>query len=180
MKVFPWSENAVNPMRELVTTRHNELVDPLLKVWGVEIAIYLFLGGMVAGMMIILGYFLFKGRHKELSCSCALLPGLCIVLLSLGMLALFLDLEHRWYFWRMYLTFKPASPMSWGAWILLLVYPALLAAVVLAPAGTFERLYSRPLRAPSKNRWKMRLWLNSSGSRIWSWAPCWVFIPAFF
>jgi protein NrfD len=56
----------VNPIRELVTTRHNELVDPLLKVWGVEIAIYLFLGGMVAGMMIILGYFLFKGRHKEL------------------------------------------------------------------------------------------------------------------
>lgn len=121
----------MNPMRELVTTRHNELVDPLLKVWGGEIAVYLFLGGMVAGMMIILGYFLFKGRHKELKCSCALLPGLCIVLLSLGMLALFLDLEHKWYFWRMYLTFKPASPMSWGAWILLLVYPALFAALFL-------------------------------------------------
>jgi protein NrfD len=121
----------VNPMRELVTTRHNELVDPLLKVWGSEIAVYLFIGGMVAGMMIILGYFLFKGRHKELKCSCALLPGLCIVLLSLGMLALFLDLEHKWYFWRMYLTFKPASPMSWGAWILLLVYPALFAALFL-------------------------------------------------
>ena len=121
----------MNPMRELVTTRHNELVDPLLKVWGMEIAVYLFLGGMVAGMMIILGYFLFKGRHKELRCSCALLPGLCIVLLSLGMLALFLDLEHKWYFWRMYLTFEPASPMSWGAWILLLVYPALLAALFL-------------------------------------------------
>jgi protein NrfD len=121
----------VNPMYELITTRHNEWVDPLLKVWGIEIAIYLFFGGIVAGMMIILGYFLFQGRHKELRCSCALLPGLCIVLLSLGMLALFLDLEHRWYFWRMYLTFQPASPMSWGAWILLLVYPALLAAFFL-------------------------------------------------
>jgi protein NrfD len=121
----------VNPMQELITTRHNELVDPLLEVWGIEIAVYLFLGGMVAGMMIILGYFLFKGRHKELRCSCALLPGLCIVLLSLGMLALFLDLEHRWYFWRMYLTFEPASPMSWGAWILLVVYPALFAALFL-------------------------------------------------
>ncbi len=121
----------MNPAYELITTRHNDLVDPLLKVWGVEIAVYLFLGGMVAGMMVILGYFLFKGRHRELRCSCALLPGLCIVLLSVGMLALFLDLEHRWYFWRMYLTFKPASPMSWGAWILLLVYPALLAAAFL-------------------------------------------------
>jgi protein NrfD len=118
-------------MREIITTRHNELVDPALKVWGVEIAVYLFLGGMVAGMMVILGYFLFKGRHKELRCSCALLPGLCIVLLSLGMLALFLDLEHKWYFWRMYLTFNPESPMSWGAWILMLVYPALLAAAFL-------------------------------------------------
>jgi protein NrfD len=131
----------VNPMRELITTRHNELVDPLLKVWGAEIAIYLFLGGMVAGMMIILGYFLFKGRHKELRCSCALLPALCIVLLSFGMLALFLDLEHRWYFWRMYLTFKPASPMSWGAWILIFVYPALLAAAFLRLPGMLKDLF---------------------------------------
>jgi len=128
----------VNPVRELVTTRHNEMVDPLLNVWGVEIAIYLFLGGMVAGMMIILGYFLFRGRHKELRCSCALLPGLSIVLLSSGMLALFLDLEHKWYFWNMYITFKPASPMSWGAWILLLVYPALLAAALLRLPGSLK------------------------------------------
>ena len=128
----------MNPIREVIITRHNELVDPLLKVWGMEIAVYLFLGGMVAGMMIILGYFLFKGRHKELRCSCALLPGLCIVLLSLGMLALFLDLEHKWYFWRMYLTFKPASPMSWGAWILLLVYPVLLAALFLRLPGPLK------------------------------------------
>ena len=107
------------------------MVDPVLRIWGSEIAVYLFLGGIVAGMMVILGYFLLRGRHKELRCSCALLPGLSIVLLSLGMLALFLDLEHKWYFWRMYLTFKPASPMSWGAWILFLVYPALLAAMLL-------------------------------------------------
>ena len=128
----------MNPVRELVTTRHNEMVDPLLNVWGVEIAIYLFLGGMVAGMMIILGYFLFRGRHKELRCSCALLPGLSIVLLSSGILALFLDLEHKWYFWNMYITFKPASPMSWGAWILLLVYPALLAAALLRLPGSLK------------------------------------------
>lgn len=135
----------MNPVRELIITRHNEMVDPLLNIWGMEIAIYLFLGGMVAGMMIILGYFLFKGRHKELRCSCALLPGLSIILLSIGMLALFLDLEHKWYFWNMYLTFKPASPMSWGAWILLLVYPALLAAAFLR--------FPEPLRAafPSIN-----------------------------
>jgi len=141
----------VNPMRELITTRHNELVDPLLKVWGVEIAVYLFLGGIVAGMMIILGYFLFKGRHKELRCSCALLPGLCIVLLSLGMFALFMDLAHRWYFWRMYLTFKPASPMSWGAWILLLVYPALLSAAFLRTPELVKELFPSLRRIVEKS-----------------------------
>ena len=142
----------MNPVRELVTTRHNEMVDPLLNVWGVEIAIYLFLGGMVAGMMVILGYFLFQGRHKELRCSCALLPGLSIVLLSFGMLALFLDLEHKWYFWNMYITFKPASPMSWGAWILLLVYPALLAAAFLRLPGPLKDAFPSIKTAADKFR----------------------------
>jgi formate-dependent nitrite reductase membrane component NrfD len=100
-------------------------------VWGWEIPVYLFLGGMVAGMMVISGYFLYKGRHRNARCSCYLLPGLGIVLLSLGMLALFLDLEHKPYFWRLYTTFEPASPMSWGSWILLLVYPALIGTVLL-------------------------------------------------
>ncbi len=43
------------------------------------------------------------------------------------MFALFLDLEHKPYVWRLYTAFQPTSPMSWGSWILLLVYPALLA-----------------------------------------------------
>jgi formate-dependent nitrite reductase membrane component NrfD len=69
------------------------------------------------------------------------------------MLALFLDLEHKLYVWRLYLTFEPASPMSWGSWILLLVYPALVASLVLRPprwlrfAGIQElsrRLNARP------------------------------------
>ncbi len=135
----------MNPTRELITTRHNELIDPVLGIWGWEIPVYLFLGGMVAGMMIILGYFLFKGRSGELRCSCTILPGLGIVLLSGGMLTLFLDLEHRLYFWRMYLTFEPASPMSWGTWILLLVYPALLAALFIRLPG-FLREFFPPLR----------------------------------
>jgi formate-dependent nitrite reductase membrane component NrfD len=112
-------------MRELVLTRHNELIDPVLRVWGWEIPAYLFLGGWVAGMMIITGYLLMKGRHRERLCSCGVLPVLGLVLLSLGMVALFLDLEHKRHVWRLYTTFQVTSPMSWGAWILVLVYPAL-------------------------------------------------------
>jgi formate-dependent nitrite reductase membrane component NrfD len=103
--------------------------------------VYLFLGGLVAGMMMISGYFLFRGKQKEMATSCLTLPLLSVVLLSLGMFALFLDLSHRWYFWRMYMTFQPASPMSWGSWILLLVYPALIAnALIRPPAWLTKRL----------------------------------------
>ena len=37
-------------MIELLTTRHNALVDPSLHVWGWRIPVYLFLGGWVAGI----------------------------------------------------------------------------------------------------------------------------------
>ncbi len=134
-------------MRDLVLTRHNELIDPFLHVWSWPIPVYLFLGGWVAGMMVIVGYFLFRGRHREDTCVCSVLPGLSVVLLSLGMLALFVDLDHKRFVWRLYTTFEPASPMSWGAWILLLVYPALAAVFVMRPPEilrglwpTFDRL----------------------------------------
>lgn len=120
-------------MNEITTTRHNHLIDPSLHVWGWEIPVYLFLGGMVAGMMLIAGYFLFKGRKDELNCSCFYLPYISIVLLSLGMVALFLDLEHKLYVWRLYTTFEITSAMSWGSWILVLVYPILIINMLLKP-----------------------------------------------
>src|ERR1035437_3262835 len=114
-------------MHELTVTRHNALVDPLLQVWSWQIPVYLFLGGWVAGMMIIVAYFLLKGRHRQDTCVCSILPALSLGLLSIGMVALFLDLEHKIQVWRLYTTFQLRSPMSWGAWILVLVYPSLAA-----------------------------------------------------
>jgi len=118
-------------MNEITNTRHNEMIDPLLHVWGWEIPVYLFLGGLVAGMMIISGYFLFTGRNKEPKSACLFLPFVCFVLLSIGMLSLFLDLEHKLYVWRLYTTFEITSPMSWGSWILLLIYPILIAGMII-------------------------------------------------
>lgn len=135
-------------MSELVSTRANPMIDPVFHIWGWEVPVYLFLGGMVAGMMIIAGYFLYRGRHSEATCSCLQLPIVSIILLSIGMLALFLDLEHKKYVWRMYTTFQPGSPMSWGTWILLLVYPALIANMLLAPPPWL----ARPL--PVLARWQ--------------------------
>ncbi|HOH08427.1 MAG TPA: polysulfide reductase NrfD [bacterium] len=138
-------------MNELTTTRHNELIDPIVHVWGWEIPVYLFLGGLVAGMMIIAGYFFIKGRDEGHKCICYQIPLLGLVLLSLGMFALFLDLEHKAYVWRVYTTFEIKSPMSWGSWILLLVYPALLVNFLLnVPAWIGERL-------PFLKQWSQRI-----------------------
>jgi len=138
-------------MLELTSTRSNPMVDPALAIWGWEIGVYLFVGGLVAGMMMISGYFLLTGRHRNVHCACYLLPGLSLAILSLGMFVLFLDLEHKPYVWRLYTTFEIASPMSWGSWILLLVYPALVANLLLAlpPIGRWlprARELSRRLR----------------------------------
>lgn len=123
---------------ELDITRHNHLIDPSLSIWGWEISVYLFLGGWVAGMMILTGITLVKGRYRERHCVCASLPGVSLILLSLGMLALFLDLEHKLYVWRLYLTFEWTSPMSWGSWILLLVYPVLVVSGLVRPPAPIE------------------------------------------
>ncbi|MBI5474671.1 MAG: polysulfide reductase NrfD [Ignavibacteriae bacterium] len=125
-------------MHELTTTRMNPQIDPTLHIWGWEIPVYLFLGGLVAGIMIISGYFIFKERYKHSYFSCFWLPHISLLLLSAGMFALFLDLEHKLYVWRLYTAFKISSPMSWGSWILILVYPTLLATTLTRIPPAFQ------------------------------------------
>ncbi len=125
-------------LTELVTTAHSPITDPRLHAWGWEIPVYLFLGGFTAGIMVLSGWALWQGRrnprpHATFSLASSGLFTLGLLAISVGMLALFLDLAHEPYVWRLYLTMKPWSPMSWGAWILLLVYPVLAAGVLLDP-----------------------------------------------
>ena len=120
-------------MLELTTTRHNPLIDPQLAAWSWEIPVYLFFGGLVAGMMILAGMAMLRLARGEDSRSFFSLqtPLLGFVLINLGMGALFLDLTHKLYVWRVYLTFEPASPMSWGSWVLIIVYGAQLASALI-------------------------------------------------
>ena len=111
-------------MNEIDIARHSHLIDPKLHVWGWEIPVYLFLGGMAAGIMILTA--LVQRRGGERSPAARWLPFLAPALVSAGMVALFLDLGHKLYVWRFYLAFRWTSPMSWGAWILLVVYPVTL------------------------------------------------------
>lgn len=125
---------------EITTTRSNVLIDPALHIWHGEVAAYLFLGGVVAGVMVLAGLWLLLRPKGERSAHLGLLPWTAPILLSIGMLFLWLDLENRWNAFRFYLVFRPTSPMSWGAWILLAIYPASVAmAWITTPEGIKQR-----------------------------------------
>ena len=127
-------------MQEYTTTRTNALIDPGLHVWHYEVPAYLFLGGLVAGIMVLSGVWMLRAPETARSRALSLLPWAAPILLSLGMLFLWLDLENRWNVARFYLTFEPTSPMSWGSWILLAIYPAsILLAWSTTPAEWRER-----------------------------------------
>ncbi|HQR44859.1 MAG TPA: polysulfide reductase NrfD [Thermoanaerobaculia bacterium] len=109
---------------ETVTTRANPGIDPALHVWGWEITAYLFLGGIVAGIFVLVAGLALASGEGLRSRVLRPMPLVALGLLSAGMLALWLDLAHRLWAWRFYATVRPTSPMSWGAWILVLIYPA--------------------------------------------------------
>lgn len=110
---------------EMVTTRQNPSIDPSLAIWNWEIPVYLFLGGLVAGLLVVgavMELYWPERWEKRLSRASA---GIGLVFLSVGMFALFLDLANKFHVYRFYLALRPRSPMSWGAWILIVAYPAM-------------------------------------------------------
>jgi len=136
-------------MIEVTTTRQNSLIDPTMHIWHGEIPLYLFLGGLVAGLMVISGLWLLRSARGSRSRALALLPWAAPVLLSVGMVFLWLDLENGFNAFRFYLVFQPASPMSWGSWILMAVYPVTIGlAWQTTPADLRARVHQR-LREPA-------------------------------
>lgn len=110
---------------EVVSNRDNPHIDPQLAVWEWQIPAYLFVGGLVAGLMVLIPALELRRQRKTTAPAAQWLPLWALALVSLGMVFLFLDLSNKAHVYRFYLAFKPSSPMSWGSWILLLVYPAL-------------------------------------------------------
>ena len=104
-----------------ISGRNIPKIDPYLEVWHFPISLYLFLGGMAAGIIFFASLFTILKREKQVQT--AIKPAMIIVLfaLSIGLLALFYDLTHKLYVWRLYTTIRIESPMSWGAWVLLLI-----------------------------------------------------------
>jgi protein NrfD len=109
---------------EIITSgRMNPGVDPQLHIWGWEIPLYLFLGGLAAGILFFAAFFYLRGRENDLRSTVKIAPMLTPIMLVLGLLALWLDLNHKIYFWRLYTAIRLQSPMSWGAWTLMVITP---------------------------------------------------------
>jgi formate-dependent nitrite reductase membrane component NrfD len=112
-------------MREeiIVSGRANPLIDPHLHIWHWQIPLYLFLGGLAAGILFFAGLYTIMGKEKEYRTAVKIAPHIVPFVLVIGLIALLLDLKHKLYFWRLYTTIRIESPMSWGAWVLMLVTP---------------------------------------------------------
>lgn len=107
----------------LITARNNAKVDPSLGIWTWEITVYLFLGGLTAGIMFFAAWAILADKKEQAPFAYNRLALWAPVVLSIGMTTLFLDLEHKLYVWRFYTVLQPSSPMSWGSWILIFIYP---------------------------------------------------------
>ncbi len=111
-------------MEELIISgRMNDRVDPTLNIWHWEIPFYLFVGGLAAGILFFAAFYYLNGKEKEYPAAVKVAPMLAPFLLIIGLGALFIDLNHQWYFWRLYTTVRLESPMSWGAWTLMVITP---------------------------------------------------------
>ncbi len=106
-----------------ISGRNIPNIDPFLHIWHWQIPIYLYLGGLAAGILFFSSLFTIMGKEKEMPTTVKwgtfLVPGALV----LGLFMLFLDLKHQMYFWRLYLTVRLESPMSWGAWVLMFITP---------------------------------------------------------
>lgn len=107
----------------IISGRNIPMVDPHLNIWHWPIPVYLFLGGLAAGILFFAGLYTILGREKDLPTAVKWSTFVAPLALVLGLIALFIDLKHQFYFWRLYTTIRIESPMSWGAWVLLFITP---------------------------------------------------------
>jgi len=143
----------------LITARANPKIDPVLGIWSWEIPVYLFLGGLTAGIMFFVALMVVQGKRNEAPFVANKLALWAPIALSVGMVALFLDLEHKWFVFRFYTSFQPTSPMSWGSWILIFIYPI----SVMQILSTFRVGY--PRLASQLDRFGVGTWLMDVAER---------------
>lgn len=91
--------------------------------WHWHIPLYLFLGGLAAGLLFFSAIFTIRNKANEYKFTVMIGPAIACGAIVIGLIALLLDLTHKPYFWRLYTTIRLESPMSWGAWTLMAITP---------------------------------------------------------
>lgn len=111
-------------IEEIITSgRNNPEIDPTLHIWGWEIPLYLFIGGLVAGILFFSAILTIMGKENKYITAVKWLPLSTPILIGIGLLALLFDLSHVLYFWQLFTNIRWESPMSWGAWTLMVMTP---------------------------------------------------------
>lgn len=111
-------------IEEIITSgRLNPEIDPHLHIWGWEISFYLFIGGLVAGILFFSALFTILGKEDKYVTAVKWLPLSTPILIGIGLLALLFDLSHVFYAWQLFTNIRWESPMSWGAWTLFIMTP---------------------------------------------------------
>jgi len=105
----------------IISGRENLMVDPQLHIWHWPIPLYLFLGGLAAGVLFFAALYYLLGKEEQYRTAVRRVPFIAPVALVIGLAALFYDLNHKAFFWQLYTTIRIQSPMSWGAWTLLVI-----------------------------------------------------------
>lgn len=106
-----------------VSGRNIPHIDPSLEIWHWPIGLYLFLGGLAAGIILFASIVTVLNKEKDYPTAVKYASIIPPIALSLGLIALIYDLKHPLYSWQLYTTIRLESPMSWGAWVLLIVTP---------------------------------------------------------
>ena len=86
--------------------------------WGFLIVVYLFLGGLGAGTLVLSAIATFAGRQQRYSqiARAGALVAPIPVMVGTGLLVF--DLGRPFFFWKLFTAFAPESPMWIGTWLL--------------------------------------------------------------
>lgn len=108
---------------EEVLLSGNSSLEQASHSWHWHIPIYLFLGGIAAGLLFFSALYTLLGKEDQYKITVKIGPMIACAAIIIGLVALLLDLTHKPYFWRLYTTIRLESPMSWGAWTLMIITP---------------------------------------------------------
>lgn len=147
---------------EITVTGLNAITSPHLHVWDWRVSLYLFLGGLSAGLAMMNSVLHVRkgGQLAEGDKAAIMAPIYVPIILTIGMFFIFLDLESKLHVFWFYLTIQPFSPMSWGSWGLLVFYPvSILYAMAMFPENKRHLLMFRQLQELSSwlSRYKLHL-----------------------